>query len=452
MLSAGGLAVADATGTLPARHAAPSSPAGGPTSAAQPPRAVTPPVLRAPGARPGTPTAAGVARTLAPVLSGMALGAGVGAAVVDAESGAVLLDRGARVARTPASVAKLVTGAAALHALGAHHRLTTRVVRGARPDEIVLVGGGDPTLTAGASAGGYPQRARLGALVARAATTLKRDGVTSVHLRVDDSLFTGPSVAPSWPRTYVTSGVVAPVSALAVDAGRRTATGDARVADPALDAGARFAALLRRAGIPVSTSVTRGRASDAAPLVAAVAAPPMSALVERMLVESDNDLAEALWRHAAAARGEPPTFAGGGVAALGVLAELGVPTPGAVLLDGSGLARGSRLAPSTLALLLRAAASPDRPGLRPLLAGLPVAGLTGTLGDRFAGTSAVAAGRVRAKTGTLTGVTALAGTAPTGGRLLVFVVLADRVPPGGTAAARRRVDRVATALATCGCA
>jgi D-alanyl-D-alanine carboxypeptidase/D-alanyl-D-alanine-endopeptidase (penicillin-binding protein 4) len=106
-----------------------------------------------------------------------------------------------------------------------------------------------------------------------------------------------------------------------------------------------------------------------------------------------------------------------------------------------------------LADVLRLATQDDRPQLRPLLEGLPVSGFTGTLAERFRRPPAApAAGRVRAKTGTLTGVNALAGfTVDADGRLLVFAVLAGRVPAGGTPAARAAIDRVAAALTACGC-
>ena len=108
-----------------------------------------------------------------------------------------------------------------------------------------------------------------------------------------------------------------------------------------------------------------------------------------------------------------------------------------------------------LGRVLVLASSADHPELRPLLTGLAVAGFTGSLEPpRFAATATQwAAGLVRAKTGTLTGVSALAGTVEdVSGRQLAFVFVADRVRPGDTLAARAALDRLATAVAGCGCA
>ena len=130
---------------------------------------------------------------------------------------------------------------------------------------------------------------------------------------------------------------------------------------------------------------------------------------------------------------------------------LGIPTAGARLVGGSGLGADSKIPASTLTGVLRVAASDRHPELRRLLTGLPVAGASGTLAERFAtGGLRVAAGVVRAKTGTLNGVHALAGTVvDADGRLLVFAVLADKAPKPEPAL--KVVDSMAATLAGCGC-
>ncbi len=116
---------------------------------------------------------------------------------------------------------------------------------------------------------------------------------------------------------------------------------------------------------------------------------------------------------------------------------------GAAFHDGSGLDRDDRLTADLLTALLVKAGDPRRPGLRPVLTGLPVAGFTGTLSTRYADG---ASGLVRAKTGTLTGVNALAGTVvDRNGRLLAFAFLASNT--ADAAAAQSALDKAATALA-----
>jgi D-alanyl-D-alanine carboxypeptidase/D-alanyl-D-alanine-endopeptidase (penicillin-binding protein 4) len=402
----------------------------------------------------GQPSAtAGVALgRLQALLESRALGRNTSALLLDADSGQPLLDRASTVARTPASVAKLATTTAALVALGPDTRLTTRTVTGARADEVVLVGAGDATLTVRRDPrGSYPARASLAALADATAAALRRTPSPPrvARVRVDDSLFAGPAVSPAWPATYVRSGVVSPVSALSVDAGRVRPGASGREPDPALAAGRDLARLLDARGIRVRGPVTRTTAPAAATTLAQVRSPTVAEMVETDLQTSDNDLAEALLRLVALARHQPATFSGGTSAVLSVLDELGLPTDGVTLRDGSGLSRESVIPASTLAGLLALAATDlRRPWLRTVVTSLPVAAFSGTLATRYGGAATrPGAGLVRAKTGTLTGVSTLAGVTTDGSRTLVFVVMSDRVPAGGTLAAREVLDRFAATVA-----
>jgi D-alanyl-D-alanine carboxypeptidase/D-alanyl-D-alanine-endopeptidase (penicillin-binding protein 4) len=171
-------------------------------------------------------------------------------------------------------------------------------------------------------------------------------------------------------------------------------------------------------------------------------------MVQTALQTSDNDLAEALLRDAASGAGVPASFADGTAVVTQTLTTLGVPTQGLVLHDGSGLSRGDRLAPATLATLLRVAADGTHPALAQLVDGLPVAGFTGTLALRYStGASRGGAGVVRAKTGTLTGVSSLAGITSVAGRPVVFAAMSDRVPTGATLRARDDLDSFAALVA-----
>ena len=170
---------------------------------------------------------------------------------------------------------------------------------------------------------------------------------------------------------------------------------------------------------------------------------PVADLVEYALTESDNTVAEALGRLVAEKAGRPASFAEVGPAVLAENAKLGVPVTGAVLVDGSGLSDGSKVSALALTELLALATDAEHPQLRSILSGLPVAAVSGTLLDRFSRSGdRVAMGAVRAKTGTLTGASSLAGTVvDADGRLLVFAVMADRVK--STTPARNALDRLA---------
>jgi D-alanyl-D-alanine carboxypeptidase/D-alanyl-D-alanine-endopeptidase (penicillin-binding protein 4) len=389
-----------------------------------------------------------VARLLAGPLADPRLGGRVAATVLDAATGEVLLDRSAGAYVLPASTAKLVTAVAVLASGAPDRRLTTTLVAGARPGEVVLVGGGDGTLSGatGGAATAYEGAPRLATLAAAA----RRAGVRKVtRVVVDGSLFAGPRLAPGWNPVDVAGGYVAPITAVMLDGGRQGPGVRARSAEPDLAAGRALAAML---GAP-SAPVVRGAAPAGAPPLGTVQSQPVSRLVEQLLLASDNVLADLLARQVAIAEGEPASFAGAVAASRAVLDRLGLPTGGDRLVDGSGLSLTDRVTPALLAGLLRAAAGPDRPELHALLSGLPVSGYDGTLDDRFRGPAAApAAGQVRAKTGTLTGVSSLAGLVRgAGGRLLTFAVVADRVPATGTLGAEAALDTVAATLARCGC-
>jgi D-alanyl-D-alanine carboxypeptidase/D-alanyl-D-alanine-endopeptidase (penicillin-binding protein 4) len=265
-------------------------------------------------------------------------------------------------------------------------------------------------------------------------------------------LFTGPAVDPDWQNTYVRLGVVGPVSALAVDGGRQSPDTDRRSADPALAAAAAFAVMLASHGIDVPSEPARGPAGAGATVLAAARSAPLSDIVEHMLAVSDNDEAEVLARHLARAAGRPATSEAAEQAIVQALAGLGIDVAGLAVLDGSGLARGSAVPPAVLTETLRLAGATEHPHLRTVLTGLPVAGFTGTLDDRFDSPAATdGVGLVRAKTGTLTRVSTLAGTVVArDGTAYAFAIMADDV--SNAVAARSALDDATAALARCGCA
>jgi D-alanyl-D-alanine carboxypeptidase/D-alanyl-D-alanine-endopeptidase (penicillin-binding protein 4) len=428
-----------------------SSEAAGP-AAVEPPPGLELPALPVPepvaaALTEGAARPAKVRAALAPYLRDPDLGPRVVVAVAG-PGGDRLFERG-RGTAIPASTMKLLTTVAALEALGPGTRFATRVVRGATRRDVVLVGGGDPYLTRGpASKDAYPRPADLTTLAGRTAAALKADGRRSVRLRFDDGLFTGPTASPTWPASY--GDVAAPITALWVDQGARPG-GYGFDADPSAAAAAVFAEELRAAGIKVTGTPRRTNAGGGADL-AEVESPPVWQVVEKVLATSDNEGAEVLAHHIGRSEGFAASFAGGNRGMTKVLTRLDVPLEGARLHDGSGLSREDLLPPDALLAVLSLAAEPDRPELRAAVTGLPIAGFTGSLAFRFDKGERAGRGRVRAKTGTLSGVHGLAGvTTDLDGNVLTFVLLTDRVRLEDTLDARATLDEMAAALGACHC-
>ncbi|MFC4019745.1 D-alanyl-D-alanine carboxypeptidase/D-alanyl-D-alanine-endopeptidase [Micromonospora sp. GCM10011542] len=432
---------------------APSAAAGGSSQEPAPSD-----VLAGPDPNAALPTPDGVRAALDPLVRAAALGDRVNVSVADVTTGQSLFTKGADEGTVPASVTKLATAVTVLAARGPGYRIPTRAVAGATPGEVVIVGGGDPTLAVGKK-GYYPGAARLDDLATQVRAAL--GGAAPTRVTVDGSVYSGPVYGPGWDADIPTGGYGGAVTALMTDGARRDPDADSggaeRVSEPDLAAGRAFARLL---GVPTDT-VKRGAAPAAgtggtpAPgtELGTVQSPPLIRLVDIMISESDNLLAEALARQVALARNQPASFDGAAAAMDAVVSELGLPADEISLSDGSGLSRRNRISPSLLTDLIRVAGGGDHPELAGVFGGLPVGGWSGTLGERYqreAGTAA-GAGTVRAKTGTLTGVHAIAGLVTTAdGRLLTFAVLTDRVP-GGTDTAQPALDRITAALAACGC-
>ena len=374
------------------------------------------------------------------------------ASVVDVDTGQQVYGREASGSAIPASTAKLLTAAAVLSARGPAYRIPTRAVAGNAPGEVVLIGAGDPSLAAGAVAS-YPGAARLDLLAQQVRQSL--GGQDPTRVIIDTSLYTGPTYpTPQWYEADLNSGFIAHITALMTDGARRdpsrTKSGAARYAQPDVAAGEQFAAAL---GLPPG-AVTRGTAPARSEQLGEVLSPPIGRLVEVMLAESDNVLAEGLARQVAVARGMPASFDGAAQATRAELADMGLPLAGYTVVDGSGLSHFNRVSAGLLTGVLALAAAPDHPELRPIVSGLPVAAYSGTLFERYLdpANGGGAASVVRAKTGTLTGVSALAGlVVDADGRLLAFSVIADATGGVNLRATEAALDRVAAAIADCGC-
>lgn len=437
-----------------------------------------------------------LAHALAELQANPSLAGGrIGVQVVDAATGAVLVEAAADRGFAPASNLKLISSAVAVMTLGPEFRFTTilamrgAIAEGVLHGDLLLQGHGDPTLGAGAGAVdvGKHFAAALRARGIRAVTgrvvgdaswlgeehlghgwqwdyldedyaspfgalcwngNLQRvlvdvsDGGVRVGLQPPGAvpLVAGVDLVPSGGATNLVarrglgSQVITVTGSIAADAGSRTLA--VTVPEPTVFAARELTMALRAEGIEI-----REGAADAS--IAASVAPvsewtsqPLATLLMRLLGDSDNLYAEQVFRVAARQGSGARDSASAAQHAVGVLQQLGVECAGLVLADGSGLSRRDLVQPRQLASLLLAM---ERSAHRAaFVAALPIAGKTGTLRSRFRDTKA--AGRVRAKTGTIARVACLSGYLPrSNGAPLVFsVMLNDFVC--GDAAARAAID------------
>ncbi|MBM3778619.1 MAG: D-alanyl-D-alanine carboxypeptidase/D-alanyl-D-alanine-endopeptidase [Acidimicrobiia bacterium] len=411
----------------------------------------------------------------------------------------------------PASTLKVITAAVALAAVGPDYRFRTTasaagpVVDGTLRGDLVLEGDGDPSLE---GRGGVKFVAPLIAAL-RARGILRIDGRIVGHDdRVEEPR---PGLAWSWDDLGTASGALAgalnirenttrvtvrpastegspprlvlepeaaglllvnrAVTAPAgsprtlwaerhpVDAGL-TIAGDIAAGAPAAvltvavgNPTLAFAQVIRAALIGEGIQV-RGAAADVDDLVpgpmpgeplVSVESPPLSELIRPVVKDSVNMYAEAILRLATGADG--PRATGPAIeAARARLEAWGVAPDTVWMADGSGLSRHNQLTPAALAAVLARVYDPS--GWSPLMAGLPVAGVDGSLEARMTGTAA--SGNARAKTGSMTHVRTLAGYVTTaGGEPLAFAILANHFEGSGVDVTST-IDRIVARLASIG--
>jgi len=308
-------------------------------------------------------------------------------------------DKNPSVEVLPASNQKLLTGAVALHELGEDHRFVTEV-RGPRQrqgvieGDVYLVGGGDPLLTT-------DDFALEGELLPAFNTTsldvladrVVAKGVTSINGAVlgDGSRYDDEYSVDSWaPGDYLTQA--GPYDALMVNDSYRVGI-SGKQSDPVDAAAEEFVRLLEARGVTVADGAGTGDAPDSLRLLGRVTSQPLTAIVEELLVNSDNNTAELLLKEIGyAARGQGTRVAGLNVVD-STLRNWGVPMEGVRSLDGSGLSLDNSVTCAAILSILQRHTDGVLPDL------LPVAGRTGTLTLEF--TESPMAGRLAAKTGTL---------------------------------------------------
>ena len=349
--------------------------------------------------------------------------------------GATVFSHGSDVPLIPASTQKLATGAVALDVLGPDHRFHTPAVSalpvaGVIHGDLTLVGGGDPLLTTVVYAfvrriGADQPVTNLDSLADQVAAT----GVKRITGRVlgDESRYDSSRSVATWPARYLEQNQIGPLSALSVDDGYRLEPRGkdhelirVRSGDPAADAAATFTTLLQSRGVMVDGGSAAGRAPAGAVEIASIDSAPLSQIVRQMLEQSDNGTAELLARELGVVQGGAGSTAAGASVIERRATELGLITKATRVVDGSGLDRGNRATCDELMAVLNAGGGSSGA----IAAALPIAGRTGTLKGRFRGTAAE--NRLRAKTGSLDDVTALAGyVSMTDGRTATFAYIAN---------------------------
>jgi D-alanyl-D-alanine carboxypeptidase/D-alanyl-D-alanine-endopeptidase (penicillin-binding protein 4) len=403
----------------------------------------------------------------------------------------------------PGSAMKIVTAAAAAERLGWNHRFQTRVVStapiegGILRGDLVIMGGGDPAIS---------ERGDQPGVMRRLARQVREAGIRSIEGGIigHDDLFDDKGFGDGWTLDNLPYGYSAPVSALIYNEGSvdLVIRAGAAAGDPVViqvrpegsglqldnklvtvaESGPGMLTLHRVAGlrrvtvegqIPAkSTPFVRTAsvdnptlffaeafrdalvmegvqvAGDAADIDDFASKPdlagagalvthqssPLFDLVASMMRVSQNQYAEMLLK-----------FIGGRTAVQQILTGWKFPDDGYVVVDGSGLSRYNYVTSDTLVRILQVMHA-DPKHAASFSEALPVAGRDGTLAKRLAGTAAE--GRVRAKTGTVDNVRAIAGYVQAAdGDTLVFSMIANNFTGSNSlidAAADNALVRLAT--------
>ena len=372
------------------------------------------PAAAAPAHRADVPSESTVAHARTAAAKALAQAHGQAGLVVTLDDGTPLFDIGGSAALPPASTNKLFSVGTALLTLGTGRRFTTKVMRtGPAPDasgvltgDLVLVGGGDPTL----------MRSDLTHLAA----AVRRAGVRKVTgvLRIDTHLFDSIRGATGW-RSYYVGYESGPLSALVVD-DNLWRSGQSYRVNP--DAGnvALFRGLLKKQGVTIAGgNSTHAPSVPYAGTVAAHASSTLGTIAARVLRSSNNTEAETLLKDASLSAAQKGSTAGGLAVERAQAAKLGITLPSS-MFDASGLSTADYIPTEIVAAWINALQSTSIGGA--LRAALPLACVNGTLKHRLCG--AATAGKVAAKTGSLDYTAALAGFASTkGGRTVIFSVV-----------------------------
>ena len=322
--------------------------------------------------------------------------------IIDGNTGAVIYEKNAYSQRKPASVMKILTGAVVLDHLDPLSTFGTTVNINPELKTVIVRGSYDPWISLDHNTARKMNRASLPYIGFRTMTYLKE--------------FNGGSLTNY---KVIYSGLYSQ------------------------DVSNLKAFWAKRNFKPAMKAVTDEEAFMAlGEQVVAESSPTVGALLEWILLWSDNLISERLARLSAKAAGYGMDDKGVDKVFRDLLANLEIDATKLVVADASGLSRKNKITAKLMGELLYKLRKDEKYAL--MYAGLPVGGVSGTLRTRFLTTAPGAVGLVRAKTGTLNGTATLAGYVQSTDREYVFVTLADEIAKGNSALNRARaaIDRV----------
>lgn len=322
--------------------------------------------------------------------------------VLDEKTGEVLYESHANSPRKPASVIKLISAASAYTYLSPNDSYTTTLYSGVDSRSVVIKGSLDPWMS-------YSHKVA----VKMGRTSLERIEFNS--LRMLKEMNSGSTKGTTIYYSDLYAAEINHIKRFLKD--RKAATVLKRVPTKSLEP---------LIGAEVFTSTS----------------PTLQKIVDWVLTWSDNLLADRVARLASAAAGNSLDDEGVAITFNTLLTNMGINTSNLVVKDASGLSRENRVTARQISQLLFVIH--HDPKFAPIVEGLPIGGVTGTLRNRFLDTAPDAIGLVRAKTGTLNGTTNLAGFVESADHEYIFVIIADRHSRSYsvTKKVRATVDRV----------
>lgn len=364
--------------------------------------------------------------------------------VTDTLTGKTLGQHSADAHVTPASTNKVFTAVTALEVLGGNRHFETRCKF--KDSTLYLVAGGDQMMASGhGDSSAIEGRAGLKDLADQCSQAVKKSKSASVKLRLDDTVYGSERVNPEW-KAQNNQQWAAPIDPIAINVGYTNEQHSAHSDDPAMDAANEFETQLKEAGVKVDGSVERGQAPKGAKTVGSVRSASVAEIADIMLTRSDNSLAEGLCFASAVESGKKGSFADATQTVRNTVKKFGVEGDDLNNHDCSGLSENTKTSANALTKVLQQAASPKHPELQTLSALLPISALSGTLANRYF--SDGVAGHVRVKTGSLSGVSAIAGYLMTkSGRVLTVVALTQSADGAKHAAAYQQLNSRIEAIA-----